>query len=64
MSFKNHNTRYNNIILLILTLLDTMVVPYPMFQSMNGKDTTDYTSRVEPSVTGGSKLAADIFKLL
>ena len=50
--------------LLILTLLGTTVVPYPMYQSLNGKETMDYCSRVEPSVLGGSKLAADIFKLL
>lgn len=33
------------------------VVPLPLFEVLDGKDTTDYVQRVEPSVTGGQKMA-------
>merc|ERR1719152_833866 len=36
----------------------TVVEPFPMFRVLDGKDTTDYEQRVEPSVSGGRKLAA------
>lgn len=33
------------------------VVPFPMFTVLDGKDTYDYSARVEPSSQGGRKLA-------
>lgn len=33
------------------------VIPLPLFTVLDGKDTTDYCERVEPSVTGGRKMA-------
>jgi len=36
------------------------VVPLPLFEVLDGKDTSDYVQRVEPSVTGGQKMAAAI----
>lgn len=32
------------------------VIPVPMYEILNGKDTKDYVARVEPSVQGGDKL--------
>lgn len=37
---------------------DCQVIPLPMFEILNGRDTQDYIQRVEPSSIGGSKLAA------
>lgn len=36
----------------------TKVLPFPLFQVLDGSDTDDYVQRVEPSVQGGSKMAA------
>lgn len=36
----------------------TEVVPVPLFEALDGSDTADYVQRVEPSVTGGEKLAS------
>jgi len=33
------------------------VVPFPLFEALDGKDPADYVQRVEPSVQGGSKMA-------
>lgn len=33
------------------------VVPVPLFQALDGKDTRDYVARVEPSAEGGRKMA-------
>lgn len=35
----------------------TEVVPFPLFEVLDGKDTEDYVQRVEPSVQGGEKMA-------
>jgi hypothetical protein len=35
----------------------TSVIPIPLFEVLNGKDTKDYIQRVEPSVQGGRKMA-------
>lgn len=35
----------------------TRVVPVPLFQCMDGKDSRDYAERVEPSERGGHKMA-------
>mmetsp|Transcript_87262 Transcript_87262/g.150661 ORF Transcript_87262/g.150661 Transcript_87262/m.150661 type:complete len:346 (+) Transcript_87262:31-1068(+) len=36
------------------------VVSLPLYEVLDGKDTADYVQRVEPSVTGGQKMAAAI----
>jgi hypothetical protein len=33
------------------------VIPVPLFNALDGKNTLDYVARVEPSATGGKKLA-------
>eukprot|EP00928_Gymnodinium_smaydae_P042206 TRINITY_DN2844_c0_g5_i1.p1 TRINITY_DN2844_c0_g5~~TRINITY_DN2844_c0_g5_i1.p1 ORF type:complete len:416 (-),score=29.15 TRINITY_DN2844_c0_g5_i1:256-1503(-) len=33
------------------------VIPVPLFEALDGKSTSDYVSRVEPSVLGGEKMA-------
>ena len=33
------------------------VVPFPLFEVLDGTDTRDYVQRVEPSVVGGRKMA-------
>jgi hypothetical protein len=33
------------------------IVPVPLFEALDGKNTNDYVQRVEPSVSGGAKLA-------
>ncbi|KAJ3252443.1 hypothetical protein HK103_001562 [Boothiomyces macroporosus] len=35
----------------------TKVIPVPLYEAMNGKDTNDYVQRVEPSSIGGRKIA-------
>lgn len=40
-----------------ITIPDCDVVPFPMFEVLNGTDTNDYFERVEPSNQGGRKLA-------
>ena len=36
----------------------TEVVPIPLFEVLDAKDPGDYEQRVEPSATGGKKMAA------
>jgi hypothetical protein len=33
------------------------VIPVPLFNALDGKNTLDYVARVEPSALGGKKLA-------
>ena len=40
-----------------ITVPGTEVVPLPLFEALDGKNTRDYTQRVEPSAAGGRKLA-------
>lgn len=40
------------------------VVPLPLFEFLNGKDTNDYAQRVEPSPQGGCKIAQAIVDCL
>ena len=40
------------------------VIPVPLFHALNGKDTTDYVARVEPSAQGGTKMAEYLLDLL
>lgn len=34
----------------------TVVIPFPLFKVLDGKNTKDYVERVEPSITGGKKI--------
>ena len=38
------------------------VVPFPMFNVLDGTNTNDYVQRVEPSSDGGLKLANAFYK--
>ena len=40
------------------------VIPFPMYQVLNGTDTNDYIARVEPSNKGGMKLAQAFTKII
>jgi len=40
-----------------ISIPGTTVVPLPLYEVLDGKDTSDYVQRVEPSVTGGQKMA-------
>jgi len=42
----------------------TTFIPFPMFETLDGKDTKDYVQRVEPSSQGGQKLASSYLKVL
>lgn len=42
----------------------TTVVPYALFQALNGKIADDCTVRVEPSAEGGKKMAQGFLKLI
>jgi len=39
------------------------VIPCPMFKTLDGKNTKDYSQRVEPSEQGGDKLAGTFIKI-
>lgn len=40
------------------------VVPFAMFKVMDGKNSSDYVARVEPSASGGRKLAEEYLKVI
>ena len=40
------------------------VIPVPMFETLDGSDTSDYEERVEPSVGGGMKLAKTFLRII
>jgi len=40
------------------------VVPFPLFEALDGADTRDYVQRVEPSVRGGAKMACALVDAL
>lgn len=40
------------------------VVPVPLYEALDGKDTNDYVQRVEPSSQGGEKIAKLVFDRL
>lgn len=42
----------------------TEVIPYPLFQVLDGKRTQDYCQRVEPSAIGGKRMANGIMDAL
>lgn len=41
-----------------ISIPGTTVLPIPMYEALDGKDTGDYVQRVEPSIQGGRKMAA------
>ncbi|CAK9052889.1 unnamed protein product, partial [Durusdinium trenchii] len=43
-----------------INIPNTTVVPLPLYEVLDGKDTQDYVARVEPSDQGGAKLAQAI----
>jgi len=47
-----------------ITIPDTEVVPLPLFSVLNGKITSDYVQRVEPSPEGGHKMAKAIMEVI
>jgi hypothetical protein len=54
---------YNNSICNI-KVKGTNIVPCPVFQVLDGKTTSDYVGRVEPSSTGGEKMAEMFVNIL
>ena len=40
-----------------VTVPGVQVVPVPLFEALDAKDARDYEQRVEPSATGGEKMA-------
>ncbi|GAX09473.1 hypothetical protein FisN_6Lh148 [Fistulifera solaris] len=40
------------------------VIPVPLYNALNGKDTTDYVARVEPSAKGGTKMAEFLLDII
>ncbi|KAJ3273146.1 hypothetical protein HDV01_004786 [Terramyces sp. JEL0728] len=40
-----------------ITVQGTKVIPVPLYEAMDGLDTHDYVQRVEPSASGGKKIA-------
>mmetsp|Transcript_46148 Transcript_46148/g.107847 ORF Transcript_46148/g.107847 Transcript_46148/m.107847 type:complete len:316 (-) Transcript_46148:91-1038(-) len=43
-----------------LSIPDVTIVPLPLYEVLDGKDTTDYVARVEPSEKGGQKMGKAI----
>jgi hypothetical protein len=43
---------------------DTQVLPFPLFEVLDGSDTNDYVQRVEPSVQGGRKIASALLDFI
>lgn len=41
-----------------ISIPGTEVIPFPLYEVLNGSDTEDYLQRVEPSPEGGRKMAA------
>jgi len=44
--------------------IDTQVLPFPLFDVLDGTDTNDYVQRVEPSVEGGRKMAGALLDFI
>jgi len=40
-----------------ISIPDTEVIPFPLFTTLDGKTTSDYCQRVEPSPSGGHRMA-------
>lgn len=50
---------YNNSICNI-EIPGVKIIPLPLYQTLNGKTAADYCARVEPSLTGGEKIAQSL----
>ena len=46
-----------------IELEGTEYIPFSLFSVLNGKDTNDYVSRVEPSDQGGKKIASKLLEV-
>lgn len=44
--------------------IDTQILPFPLFEVLDGTDTNDYVQRVEPSVEGGRKMAGALLDFI
>ena len=42
----------------------SQVIPVPLFVPLDGKNSRDYVSRVEPSVQGGKKMAEFLLDII
>ena len=47
-----------------ISIPGTEVVPVPLFEVLNSKDSGDYLQRVEPSVQGGRKMARRFVEII
>jgi hypothetical protein len=47
-----------------IQITGTTVIPYALFEVMDGKNVNDYTARVEPSTEGGRKIASHFKEIL
>jgi len=47
-----------------ISIPGTEVVPFPLFNVLDGKSTADYCQRVEPSPVGGQKMAKAIMEAI
>ena len=45
-------------------IANTHVIPFPMYMYMDGSDSNDYVARVEPSDSGGEKLAVGLYNAM
>jgi hypothetical protein len=50
--------------ILAIRIPGTQVIPTPLFRVLDGKNTNDYVQRVEPSPTGGRKMAEFILDMI
>jgi hypothetical protein len=46
-----------------ITIKGSHIIPCPMYKILDGKNPLDYVQRVEPSTTGGAKLAQEFVRL-
>lgn len=47
-----------------ISIPGTQVIPVPLFNVLDGKSTRDYIARVEPSSTGGRKMAEYLLDII
>mmetsp|Transcript_117899 Transcript_117899/g.263563 ORF Transcript_117899/g.263563 Transcript_117899/m.263563 type:complete len:327 (+) Transcript_117899:90-1070(+) len=47
-----------------IRITGTEVVPFPLFETLDGKTSADYEQRVEPSTQGGQKIAQALMRLI
>lgn len=47
-----------------ITISNTEVIPVPLFNVLDGKNSNDYIARVEPSATGGRKMAEFLLDII